>query len=77
MYFIDKQNEYLFYLIELDGPSRMFKLKITNSHYLNKTLAKEWFENIRSIISANKNHTLYTTGINKLQEIYFKMIGKI
>lgn len=76
MYFIDKQNEYLFYLLELDTSSRMYKLRITNSHYLNKTLAKEWFENIRSIISANKNHPKFRDGLFVLNKLYNSMIER-
>lgn len=73
MYFKDKQSEYLFYLIELDGYSRMLKLGIKPVHYTGKKIATQWYEHILSIISANKNHELYNIGIKKLEGIYLRM----
>lgn len=45
-FFKNEGCKYIFYLLELQGSSRMEKLKIYKAHYINKDLAKEWYKEI-------------------------------
>lgn len=48
--FTSKTSEYIFYLTKLDGKQRNDLLGITDSHYINKTLAKQWYDSILDYI---------------------------
>lgn len=75
-YFTSKANEYIFYLIELDGELRMKKLEITKTHFSNKKTAKTWRDKISKQIHPDINsHPKAHLAMSKLNEMYASMVG--
>lgn len=75
-YFTSKSNEYIFYLIELDGELRMKKLGITKTHFTNKKRAKTWRDKISKEIHPDiNNHPKAHLAMSKLNEMYASMTG--
>ncbi|MEG0773758.1 hypothetical protein [Clostridium sp.] len=75
-YFISKEAEIIFYLIELDGEERAKKLGLTKTHFKNKKKATKWRNNIEKIINLDKcNHPMAAEAKSKLDSIYKEMVG--
>lgn len=75
-YFSSLENEYIFYLLELDGKTRADKLKITKKCYTNKRSAKAWRDKIAKIIHPDKCVNFKANeALIKLNELYKEMIG--
>ncbi len=76
-YFISKVDEYIFYLLELEGELRMQKLGINKSHFTNKKKAKQWRDKISKEIHPDKSdHEKSEEAMAKLNSIYEAMIGR-
>lgn len=76
-YFISKMDEYIFYLLELEGELRMQKLGINKSHFTNKKKAKQWRDKISKEIHPDKSdHKKAEEAMAKLNSIYEAMIGR-
>ena len=76
-YFISKIDEYIFYLLELEGELRMQKLGINKSHFTNKKKAKQWRDKISKEIHPDKSdHKKAEEAMAKLNSIYEAMIGR-
>ena len=76
-YFISKIDEYIFYLLELEGELRMKKLGINKSHFTNKKKAKQWRDKISKEIHPDKSdHEKSEEAMAKLNSIYEAMIGR-
>lgn len=74
-YFSSLSNEYIFYLLELDGDVRAKKLGITKAHYNNKTRAKNWMNKIAKCIHPDQcNHPKADKAMAKLNTLYKNMI---
>lgn len=76
-YFDSKANEYLFYLLELDGGVRMTKLGITHRHFYDSKVAKQWYRSLAKLIHPDVcHHPKATLGMEKLTQLYREMGGK-
>lgn len=74
-YFKSLEDEYIFYLVELDGELRKEKLEINISLYKNKDKAKEWRNKLMNIIHPDKsNHPNATKASEVLNELYKNMV---
>ena len=74
-YFQSLEDEYIFYLIELDGEIQQEKLKIDRTFYKDKTKAKNWRNSIIEVIHPDKSqHPNATKATEILNEIYTRMI---
>ena len=62
--FKSKQDEYLFYLTQLEGGQRNKLLGLTDKHYEDKQLAKKWYKQISNYVHPDKIHS-YKDGKNK------------
>lgn len=71
-YFKDKQEEYIFYLTELEGKQRNKKLGITDRMYEDKTMAKKWYNSIAKKVHPDKCCSMENANnaFNVLNEIY-------
>ena len=66
--FVSEQQEYIFYLTELDGKCRTKHLGLTEVHYYKKKLAKQWYDNIVNKLTNGDNDP--TKALAELNEIY-------
>ncbi len=73
-FFKSKQDEYLFYLTKLDGKQRNQLLGLTDEHYENKKLAKEWYKGISHYVHPDKNGD--ENAFNTLKKLYDILIEK-
>jgi hypothetical protein len=74
-YFKTKEDEYIFYLVELDGEMQQEKLKISRMHYADKEKAKKWRDELITMVHPDKsNHSNATKATKKINEIYKRMI---
>lgn len=75
-YFLSKETEIIFYLMELDGEIRVKKLGLTKSHYNNKKKATKWRNDIAKLIHPDKcTHPMAAEATSKLNSIYKEMVG--
>jgi hypothetical protein len=75
-YFLSKEAEIIFYLIELHGEERVKKLGLTKTHFSNKRKASKWRNDIEKIIHPDKcNHPMVAEAISELNSIYKEMVG--
>ena len=73
-YFKSKADEYIFYLVELDGELQQEKLNIDLALYKDKAKAKEWRNKIITLIHPDtNNHPHVNDATAKLNEIYKRM----
>ena len=73
-YFKSKEDEYIFYLVELDGELQQEKLKIDLSLYKDKEKAKKWRNSIITVIHPDaSSHPNVNDATAKLNEIYKRM----
>jgi len=73
-YFKSKEDEYIFYLIELDGELQQDKLNIDLSLYKDKEKAKAWRNGIITVIHPDTSeHPNINNATAKLNEIYKRM----
>jgi hypothetical protein len=74
-YFKSKEDEYIFYLVELDGELQQEKLNIDLSLYKDKAKAKRWRNEIIKIIHPDTNrHPNVNDATAKLNTLYGRMI---
>lgn len=52
--FLSKQQEYIYYLTQLDGRQRSIALGISDRHYADKSAADRWFKKIASLVHPDK-----------------------
>lgn len=73
--FKSEADELIYYLLELDGTSRIQKLDITPYHYQNKEYAGKWKDGIYQKISPFvSNHPLCEKALEELNRLYKSMI---
>lgn len=76
-YFIDRASEYIFYLTQLDGESRMNKLGITATHFSSKRKAKTWRDHISKVIHPDVcKHVHASDAMAQLNDLYNQMVGR-
>lgn len=74
-YFINESTKYIYYLLELEGETRMKKLNINRTHYRNKEVAKNWYYDIAKKIHPDTNKDERAAdAMAELTSIYKKMI---
>lgn len=70
-YFKTEADQYIYYLLELDGKTRQEKLKITDYHYRNRQYASKWYKDIVKIIDPDVcRHKKANPAVAKLNNIY-------
>lgn len=73
-YFQSKEDEYIFYLVELDGELQQEKLKINLSLYKNKAQAKKWRDEIIKVLRPDTSqHPHVNKASSILHELYSEM----
>lgn len=76
-YFASEEQEYMYYLIELDGEQRMEKLGISSNHFINKKRAKEWRDSMSKKIHPDvSQHIKAAEAMSQINMIYNEMIGR-
>ncbi|NEW61704.1 hypothetical protein GSY74_10440 [Sulfurovum sp. bin170] len=74
-YFKSKEDEYIFYLLELNGEMQQKKLNIERILYKDRTKATKWRDDIIQIIDPDKSsHPKVTQSAKVLNKIYEEMI---
>ena len=77
IYFSSLANEYIYYLVELDGDARMKKLGIVKTHFTNKKKAKAWRDKISKVIHPDiSKHPSATDAMTQLNSMYSTMVGR-
>ena len=75
-YFLNESTKYIYYLLELEGETRMRKLNINRTHYRNKEAASRWYHDIAKKIHPDTNKDQRAVeAMAELTSIYNKMIG--
>ena len=72
--FVSSQAEYVFYLTELDGSVRNQRLGITDAHYHDQKLAKQWFRSMRNLVHSDKGGD--DRAFRKLKDLYEVMTAQ-
>lgn len=76
-YFQSTTSELLFYLLELDGESRMSKLGITAQLFMKKAEAKKWYRTLAKQIHPDTcHHVKATQGMEVLNDLYAQLLGE-
>lgn len=74
--FRSQVDEYIFYLLELDGKVRSDKLNVTRGCYSNKKEAKVWRDTIAKVIHPDKcTDCRANEAYLKLTDMYEEMLG--
>lgn len=70
-YFISREAESIYYLVELDGNCQQEKLGIKLAYYKDKKKAKEWRDRLASQIYPDRcHHVKATEAMEKINELY-------
>ncbi|MDX8289113.1 hypothetical protein SLL00_04890 [Metabacillus indicus] len=70
-YFKTEVDQYIYYLLELDGKVRQKKLNITDYHYRNNQYASKWYKDIIKIIDPDIcKHEKANQAVAELNNIY-------
>ena len=69
LYFIDETTKIIFALVELPGKVKMDLLEIKRIHYINKDMAKSWYEEIKNKIMDSK-HPKLMEAMEELEKLY-------
>ena len=69
LYFIDETTKIIFALVELPGKVKMDLLGIKRIHYINKDIAKSWYEEINNKIK-NSKHPKAVEAVKQLENLY-------
>jgi len=76
-FFISEEDEYIFYLTQLDGEVRQEKLKAVPPLYANKKAATMWRNKIVNIIHTDKSkHQFADKASQQLELMYKEMTGE-
>ena len=76
-YFIDRASEYIFYLTQLDGESRMSKLGITPAYFSSQQKARKWRDKISKVIHPDVcKHVHASDAMAQLNDLYNQMVGR-
>ncbi len=74
-YFISREAEIIFYLVELEGETRLKKLGINRTHYSNKNKATKWRNDLAKLIHPDKcDHPEAVKAFTILEKMYHEMI---
>lgn len=72
--FKTEADEYIYYLVELDGKTRQEKLHITTFHYHNQDYAKKWRDEIQQKIAPlQSKNSHYEQAVDTLNTLYESM----
>lgn len=76
LYFLSEETRLIFGLVELEAKAQLDFLGIDQSYYINKSKAKNWYEETKSKIE-NSKHPMKDVAIENLNKLYKGMGGKI
>ena len=76
LYFKNEETRLIFGLVELEAKAQMDFLGIDQSYYINKSKAKNWYEETKTKLE-NCEHGFKDLAIEKLEKLYRGMRGKI
>lgn len=75
-YFKSLDAEVIFYLLQLDGEERAYRLNINKIHYGSETAAKRWRDDLMKIIHPDVcKHPLAGQAAAKVNQIYEGMVA--
>lgn len=75
-YFKSKEDELIFYILEMDGKRRSEKLGITRKCFLNKEEARKWKNNILKSIHPDKvSHKYSNEAVAEINQLFEEMVG--
>ena len=79
LYFLSEETRLIFGLVELEAKAQLDFLGIDQSYYINKSKAKNWYEETKNKIINSKHpkHGFKDLAIEKLEKLYKGMGGKI
>ena len=69
LYFISEEARLIFGLVELTGKAQMDFLGIDQSYYINKSKAKNWYEETKVKVE-NSKHPMKDVAIENLNKLY-------
>ena len=69
LYFKDEEAKYIFYLVEIGGKIQLDLLGIKRIQYINKDMAKSWYEEISNKI-INSKHPKLMEARKELEKLY-------
>lgn len=74
LYFNSEVSEIIYYLLNLEGKSRLDKLKITQKYFLNREIAKEWKMNMAKKLHPDIcKHEKATEAMSEVNKLYKEM----
>lgn len=74
LYFNSEVSEIIYYLLNLDGRVRLDKLKITQKHFLDKDIAKEWKLSMAKKLHPDIcKHEKATEAMSEVNKLYKEM----
>lgn len=76
LYFKGEAEKYIFYLLELDGKTRLNKLGVNKMHYAKKETASKWRNEIaKKIHPDNCTNKMAQKAMNELNYLYREMVS--
>ena len=76
LYFKGEAEKYIFYLLELDGKTRLNKLGVNKMHYAKKETALKWRNEIaKKIHPDNCTNKMAQKAMNELNYLYREMVS--
>ena len=75
-YFKSKEDELIFYILEMDGKRRSEKLGITRKCFVNQEEAKKWKNGILKCIHPDKTgHKHSNEAVAEINQLFEEMVG--
>ena len=68
-YFLNDITAKIFFLVELQGKQQLDFLGIDQSYYINKSKAKNWYEETKNKLE-NSEHPMKDVAIANLEKLY-------
>lgn len=69
LYFLSEEAKLIFGLVELTAKAQMDFLGIDQSYYINKSKAKNWYEETKAKIE-NSEHPMKNVALANLEKLY-------
>lgn len=69
LYFISEETRLIFGLVELTAKAQMDFLGIDQSYYINKSKAKNWYEETKNKLE-NSEHPMKDVALANLEKLY-------
>jgi putative uncharacterized protein FNV0883 len=69
LYFLSEETKLIFGLVELEAKAQLDFLGIDQSHYINKSKAKNWYEETKVKVE-NSEHPMKDVALANLEKLY-------